>query len=128
MLQIFLLIVTTGGIAAYARGRGGNPWVWGTLSVVGHLLIQFLGGFTLGLLGRAKDENALLALGIVSWIWVNIIAFCARFRIGMGMQKPDGMWSCSNCIYLNQFAKPAAGPMGKKFDCSKEQAVTTSPL
>jgi len=38
VLQIFLLIVTTGGIAAYARGRGGNPWVWGTLSVVGLLI------------------------------------------------------------------------------------------
>ena len=118
MLQIFLLIVTTGGIAAYARGRGGNPWLWGTLSVVGHLLIQFLGGFTLGLLGRANDENALLALAILSWVWVGIIAFCARFLLGIGMQKPDGMWSCSNCKYLNQryavICEACRQPYGKK--------------
>jgi hypothetical protein len=50
MLEIVFLLVTTGGIAAYARGRGGNPWLWGTISVAGHLLIQFFGGLALALL------------------------------------------------------------------------------
>jgi hypothetical protein len=35
MLTILFLIITTGGIAAYARARGGNPYLWGALSVVG---------------------------------------------------------------------------------------------
>ena len=118
MLQIFLLIVTTGGIAAYARGRGGNPWLWGSLSVVGHLAIQILGSFALGLVGRSRDDNAMLFLGIASWVWVGIIAFCARFLLGMKMEKPDGMWSCKNCKYLNQryavICEACREPYGKK--------------
>ena len=101
MLEIVLLILTTGGIAAYARGRGGNPWLWGTISVVGHLLIQILGGFVLGLL-RQTSGDAQLVVVIVSWVWVGAIAFSARFLLGMKMEKPEGMWSCPNCKYLNQ--------------------------
>lgn len=118
MLQIFLLIVTTGGIAAYARGRGGNPWIWGTLSVAGHLLIQFGGAFVAALWGLNARENTLLAVGIASWVWVGVIAFCARFLLGMNMEKPDGMWSCKNCKYLNQryavMCEACKEPYGKK--------------
>lgn len=118
MLQIFLLIVTTGGIAAYARGRGGNPWLWGTLSVAGHLLIQFMGPFVLALLGLKIGENTLLIVGIVSWVWIGVIAFCSRFLLGMNMEKPDGMWSCKNCKYLNQryavMCEACKRPYGKK--------------
>jgi hypothetical protein len=118
VLQIFLLIITTGGIAAYARGRGGNPWLWGSLSVVGHLLIQFLGAFVIAALGFARDETAQLLLVIFSWLWIAIIAFCARFLLGMKMEKPDGMWSCPNCKYLNQryavICEACRQPYGKK--------------
>ena len=118
MLQIFVLILTTGGIAAYARGRGGNPWVWGTVSVAGHLLIQFLGGFVLSLWGQQNGENALLVVVIVSWVWIGIIAFCARFLLGMNLEKPEGMWSCPGCKYLNQryavICEACRQPYGKK--------------
>jgi hypothetical protein len=118
VLQIFLLLITTGGIAAYSRGRGGNPWLWGSLSVVGHLLIQFLGGLALGIMGRQSTENGLLAITIASWVWVGIVAFCARFLLGMGMEKPEGMWSCKNCKYLNQryavICEACREPYGKK--------------
>ena len=118
MLEIFFLIITTGGIAAYARGRGGNPWLWGSLSVVGHLLIQFLGGFVIGMLGLAKDETVQLMPFILSWVWVGVIAFCARFLLGMKSEKPDGMWSCPNCKYLNQryavICEACRQPYGKK--------------
>ena len=118
MLQIFLLLITTGGIAAYARGRGGNPWVWGSLSVVGHLAIQFLGPFVTALLGRPIDQNGLLLVVLASWAWIGVVAFCARFLIGMKMEKPDGMWSCKNCKYLNQryavICEACKEPYGKK--------------
>lgn len=118
MLQIFLIFVTTGGIAAYARGRGGNPWLWGSLSVVGHLLIQFFGGFLIALLRQQSNENASLAVGIAAWLWVGVIAFCARFLLGMGLEKPDGMWSCKNCKYLNQryavICEACSQPYGKR--------------
>ena len=118
MLQILLLILTTGGIAAYARGRGGNPWVWGSLSVAGHLAIQFLGPFVPALFGRPLDQNGLLLVVAASWAWIGIIAFCARFVVGMKMEKPDGMWSCKNCKYLNQryavICEACQEPYGKK--------------
>jgi hypothetical protein len=47
MGEILLFVLTTGGITAFARGRGGKPWLW-------------------------------------------------------GYAKPDGMWSCKNCSYLNK--------------------------
>lgn len=118
MLEIFFLIITTGGIAAFARGRGGSPWLWGSLSVVGHLLIQFLGGFVIGALGMTRNETAQLMPFILSWLWVGVIAFCARFLLGMKKEKPDGMWSCQNCKYLNQhyavICEACQQPYGKK--------------
>ena len=118
MLQILVLFLTTGGIAAYARGRGGNPWLWGSLSVGGHLLIQFMGPFVPALLGQSIGENGLLAVVIASWVWIGAIAFCARFLLGRGMEKPDGMWSCKNCKYLNQryavICEACREPYGKK--------------
>jgi hypothetical protein len=42
MLVIILLIAATGGIVAFARGRGGKPWLWGTLTIVGFFLVPNL--------------------------------------------------------------------------------------
>lgn len=102
MFEIIALIVTTGGIAAYARARGGNPWLWGSLSVAGHLLIQFAGGMILGTLGYARNQDAIWILVVVSWVWIGVIALCTRFLLGIRREKPSGMWSCPNCKYLNQ--------------------------
>ena len=102
MLQIIFLIVSTGAIAAYARTRGGNPWLWGTLSVAGFLLIQFFGVILLRALGIAVDADAGWVLLAISFAWVGIIALCSRFLLGMGRLKPGGMWSCASCNYLNQ--------------------------
>ncbi|HEY6905527.1 MAG TPA: hypothetical protein VI216_14570 [Candidatus Acidoferrales bacterium] len=97
MFEIIALIVTTGGIAAYARARGGNPWLWGSLSVVGHLLIQFAGGMILGASGYARNQDAIWILVVVSWVWIGVIALCSRFLLGIRREKPSGMWSYPNC-------------------------------
>jgi len=102
MFEIIALIVTTGGIAAYARARGGNPWLWGSLSVVGHLLIQFVGGMILGTFGYSRNQDAIWILVVASWVWIGVIALCTRFLLGIRREKPSGMWSCPNCRYLNQ--------------------------
>jgi len=102
MFEIIALIATTGGIAAYARARGGNPWLWGSLSVVGHLFIQFVGGMILGVLGYARNQDTIWILVVISWAWIGVIALCARFLLGIRLEKPSGMWSCPNCKYLNQ--------------------------
>jgi hypothetical protein len=114
MFEILFLFISTGGIAAYARARGGNPYLWGTISVAGFLLIQFLGGLVLGTLGLPRRmasanptrlfwiENAQLIVVVLSYAWVGGVALCTRFLIGRGGEKPSGMWSCPNCKYLNQ--------------------------
>src|SRR5271168_1301503 len=105
MFEIILLIVVTGGIASYARGRGGKPWLWGAFTVVGYFLVPFLVGFFAVVFGAnpklIKDEGQLLFF-IPAVAWVAILAFCARFLLGRNYAKPGGMWSCKNCKYLNQ--------------------------
>src|SRR5579871_6843637 len=57
---IFLLVLVTGGIASFARARGGNPWVWGSACIVSYLFIQFGGGFLAGILGSVATRTCWL--------------------------------------------------------------------
>jgi hypothetical protein len=102
MLLIVFLIVSTGAISAYARSRGGKPYLWGTLSVAGCLLIQFGGGFILAALHIPLDADAPWIILGMSCGWVGLMALCTRFLIGMNRPRPSGMWSCPNCSFLNQ--------------------------
>jgi hypothetical protein len=105
MFAIVLLVIVTGGIAAFARGRGGKPWLWGALTVVGSLVAPRLVAFVAVVLGADPDwikENDQLWFICSVAAWVAIVAFCARFLLGRGYAKPDSMWSCKNCNYLNQ--------------------------
>ena len=94
MLEIALLIAATAGIAAFARGRGGKPRLWGTLMVVGYFVVPFLVRFlALKLAASPLDisENGQLLFFISAVSWVAIVAFCARFLLGRGYEKPSGM-------------------------------------
>jgi hypothetical protein len=102
MFEIVLLIVAATGIAAYARGRGGNPYVWGSLGVGGYAVINYLVPAIMASLGRPLDSDSRLWLFVAAAAWVGLIAFCARFLLGRTQEKPSGMWSCPNCKYLNQ--------------------------
>src|SRR5215475_6158988 len=115
MLIIVFLLLSTGAIAAYARSRGGNPFVWGAISVAGFLLIQFAGGYILGLLHIAADGDSSWLLVAISVGWVGIIAFCTRFLLGAGRPKPSGMWSCPNCKYLNQHYAVVCEPCSRPY-------------
>lgn len=120
MLGIALLMAATAGIAAFARGRGGKPWLWGTWTVVGYFgvpsLVRFL-AVKLG--GNPLDlgENGQLLFFISAVSWVAMIAFCARFLLGRGYENPSGMWSGANCKYLNKpyavICDPCQQPYGK---------------
>jgi hypothetical protein len=98
VFEIILLIVATGGIASYARGRGGKPWLWGALTVVGYFLVPFLVGFFAVLFGadpKVVKDDAQIWFFISAVAWVAILAFCARFLLGRNYAKPGGMWSLS---------------------------------
>ena len=102
MFEIVLLIVATGGIAAFARGRGGNPFVWGSLAVAGYVVINYIVPVIMISIGRPLDSDSRIVLFFVAAAWVGVVAFCARFLLGRNREKPSGMWSCPNCKYLNQ--------------------------
>src|SRR5579863_3688980 len=105
MGEIVLLIIVTGGIVSLARGRGGKPWLWGALTVVGYFLVPFVVSM-LAVIGGANprgiQENEYIWFYASALAWVGILAFCARFLLGRGYAKPDGMWPCKNCNYLNK--------------------------
>jgi hypothetical protein len=102
MLEIILLIAAASGIAAYARARGGNTYVWGGLGVGGYVLIAYLGPIILASLGRPLDPDSRIWLFVAALAWLGVVAFSARFLLGRTREKPSGMWSCPNCTYLNQ--------------------------
>jgi hypothetical protein len=102
MFEIVLLIVTAGGIGAYARGRGGNPIVWSTLGVGSYVVIAYLGPAIMASLGRPIDPESRIWLAVGGAACLGVVAFCARFVLGRSLEKPSGMWSCANCRYLNQ--------------------------
>lgn len=124
---VFLLVLTTGGVAAYARARGGSPWIWGSLCIVGYLLIQFGGGFLIGVLGYGQDENATVVVVVASWAWIGIIAFCARFLVGASKAKPDGMWSCPHCRYLNQHYAVVCDACQQPYGTKPQSTQGTNP-
>ena len=105
MFEIILLIAATSGIAAFARGRGGNPWLWGALTLVGYFVVPavvILFGALLGVHIRPSGEDVQFLFFVIAIAWVAILAFCARFLLGRKHAQPGGMWSCPHCRYLNQ--------------------------
>ena len=114
MLEVFFLIITASGIAGYARGRGGNPWVWGSAAIVGYVFVVYV----LRVFIRTtpgSDAGVLFVWGGVAW--VGVIAFCTRFVLGSTRKKPSSMWTCPNCKYLNQryavFCEACKHPYGE---------------
>lgn len=123
---VLLLVLVTAGVAAIARTRGGNPWLWGSLCVAGYLLITFVGGFMAGTLGYAHNEGVMASLMIAPWIWIGGVAFCARFLVGASKPKPDGMWSCPHCRYLNQHYAVVCDACQQPYGTKPKPAVPTN--
>ncbi len=105
MFEIVLLIVATSGIAALARTRGGQPWLWGMLMVAGYVIVPGIVSFFAVVFGADPNNikvNAQLWFYVSAITWVAVLFFCARFVLGRGYAQPGGMWSCPNCKYLNK--------------------------
>jgi hypothetical protein len=100
-----LLVAATTAIVSFARGRGGNPWLWGALTVVGYFLAPFAPRYiavALGIAPAINSDDAQLLAFCSSILWVAILAFCSRFILGRKLADAGGMSSCPNCKYLNQ--------------------------
>ena len=94
LIHALLFAVALGAIEALARGRGGQPGIWGMLGVV-----AIATGFLVGRLtfGRNSLEQWALAWGLLA-----VVAIVVRFAVGARKAQPDGMWSCPNCHMVNE--------------------------
>jgi len=100
-----LLAAATTAIVSFARGRGGNPWLWGASTVVGYFLAPFAARYravAVGMAPAVNSDDAQLLAFCSSILWVAILAFCSRFLLGRNLANAGGMWCCPNCKYLNQ--------------------------
>lgn len=98
MFEIILLIVVSSAVAAYARARGGTPWIWGFIAVSGYLVLNYA---VPGVFRIRADSDLRFGILVAGFSWMGVVALCARFLLGHGRAKPGGMWSCRNCKYLN---------------------------
>lgn len=107
MIGIFMLIAAVSAVAALARGRGGKPWVWGTIGVLGYFVVSW--GLTVMLQSipslRQSQGGSNFALNVsvttLPWLWLALVAGYIRFFMGRGMPQPPGKWACENCFYTN---------------------------
>ena len=74
MIEIFVLTGAVGGIASFARGRGGSPWVWGTLAVFGYVALLVVSAIT--------GNRYPFAIWILAWGWIGLVAVYTRFILG----------------------------------------------
>src|SRR5437016_12706701 len=101
MFEIILLILVTGGVASFARSRGGKLWLRRTLA--GYFLGPFVVTFfavVLSAYPKGVKENAELWFFVSAVAWVAVLAFCARLLLGGGYAKPHGMFLRPTCTHL----------------------------
>src|SRR4051794_1102079 len=97
MFEILLLVIGTGAIASFARGRGASPKVWGTIAAAGYILIEFFTPLAMRALGWKEQILPLL----FALAWFAGTALYVRFGIGAGRPSPDSQWTCKECNYMN---------------------------
>ena len=95
MLELIGLVISTAGIASFARGRGASPYFFGSLTVGGYILIRALG------LASAPSGSMALVFIAAAWCWVGSVAFFARFIVGANRPQPAGLWVCPGCHTTN---------------------------
>jgi heme A synthase len=95
VLEIIGLVLASGAIAGFARGRGTSPVISVSIAIVGFLAIAFLGGLV------STNPDARIVVTLCAWAWVGAVALFVRFVVGAGRPKPDGTWACTNCLYSN---------------------------
>jgi hypothetical protein len=79
---VILLTCVMLGVASDARARGGNPWLWGAAAAVGFVFLPILGGLIYRSPGNCFQGNGVFWTYMGAFLWMLIVALCARFRLG----------------------------------------------
>ena len=106
MIGIILIILVIIGIGGLAKKRGSSPILWSIVAAVGAIILGFI---VLPIISSLLIEKGLVLPNLAAifpsigmWIWVGLVALYVRFRIGAKLSKPERMWTCPECKYLNQ--------------------------
>jgi len=119
IFEIALLIASISAIATIARRRGSDTVLWGGLALGGYLLITFGGGVLA--LHFFSPDDAKLYSEIAGWFWIGAMFLLVRFAIGATKAKPDGMWNCPDCRYLNAANAIVCEACGKPYTASSRK-------
>src|SRR5437868_3602524 len=91
IIEIIGLFLAISSIASMARGRGGSPVIWGSVSLAFFFSLRFGIAFVLALL---RIQNPIVIV-FVPWLLLAAIALWVRFGLGHGYPQPDSQWFCS---------------------------------
>jgi len=92
MISLIVLIVAVGAIADAARKRGASSWAFGTVAVLGYLIV----GSALST-SEAMRGPAIL----VSWAWLGA-CYGAVFLFTQGGRRLNDSWQCPECQLFNE--------------------------
>lgn len=105
MIELFFMSLTVVAIADTARGRGASPWLFGSMGMIGWLLLH------LAMPATAEYRNALrggalmaveFGLAFVPWGWLGLVLLYVRLVPGRSHAQPRGRWKCAECGWLNE--------------------------
>ena len=107
IVLFFLLCAAISSIAALARGRGANPWLWGAVGVLGYFGGLFGAAALLSLIPSVHYRQGFanfavtVCSAVAPWVGVGLVAAYVRFSKGKGKPQPSSKWVCKNCFYTN---------------------------
>jgi len=87
---ILLLLLAAGIVGRIAYRRGGRPWSWAALAVVGYCMLRYLGWEL-----RGSDLGELLG-----FLWLLALLPLAYLK-NAGLRKAPGHWQCPDCRCFN---------------------------
>ena len=135
MMQIFVLVLAIGWIARIARTRDVSPWLFGSVTVLGFLVIPvvvaaLVAALFIGQRGATsvRGVNGLAAGLLIEgarWLWVGAIALYVSKVPGREKTQPAGRSSCRGCGWLNDAASLKCDACGNPYN--EPRASTVDP-
>ncbi len=116
MIELLFVVALVGSLVVAtvrtAKGRGSSPWWYGSIALLGFLLLRLgLADFLAGLLldaGGAPSSGTIVALqltaGIVPYVWPVFVYAISGPIPGRSHAQPAGQWTCPECRWLNSAA------------------------
>ena len=108
MLELLILVAAVAAIAKTAGGRGLSPWLIGSLSVAGWIIVGVFAMLLVPTAWRYGNGAARMASDLflmsANWAFLGLVFVYVRFVHGRAHAHPHGRWKCPECGWLNEAA------------------------